>query len=298
MVYNNFQPPLRIVLNNDCNGRCNFCHQEGNKNQCNFSEEILNECIEAINKLKIVNVSLTGGEPTLFADLPHVINAVSDRCNTTKLSLTTNGKNLCPMIPQIKYTIHGVNLSIVSFDPFIASDYQNVVPEDALKGLEIFPAYNKTLNIMILNQNYIEFDRWVEFCVKKEYNLDLMFLNKFDSDYQQIQKYIMNKIIKMGEAQIILRSTPVMQVNISENNYIRIKHPFLSQLVKRDICRGCQWDESCFERVCAVRVYGDGIVSPCLSNYIQDMSENRVSEKIEVIYKKLENINGIYEFLL
>lgn len=298
MVYNNFRPPLRIVLNNDCNGKCNFCHQEGNKNKFSLSEEILNECIEAINKLSIVNVTLTGGEPTLYANLPHVINSITDRCNTTKLSLTTNGHNLRQIVPQIKCTIYGVNLSIISFDSFIASVYQNVVPEDALKGLEMFPAYNKNLNIMIINRNYMEFDDWVEFCIQKGYNLDLMFLNQFDSDYKQVQKYIMNKIIKMGEAQIILRSTPVIQVNISDKNYIRVKHPFLSKLVKREICRGCQWAENCFERVCAVRVYGDGIVSPCLSNYIQDVSENRVSEKIEVIYKKIENINEIYEFLL
>lgn len=298
MVYNDFLPPLRIVVNNECNGKCDFCHQEGNKNRSNLSRNILNECIKSINKLNIASVSLTGGEPTLCNELPQIINELSQKCKKTNLSLTTNGKNLYSIIPQIKFTIYGVNLSMVSFDSAIAADYQNVNPRDALNGLELFPAHNKNLNIMILEQNYMEFDKWVEFCINKEYDLDLMFLVRPDSKYQEIQRYIMNKLARMGEAQIVLRSTPIMRLGISEKNYIRVKHPFFSKLLQREMCKGCQQGEECFERVCAVRVYGNGLVSPCLSNYVTELHEGNISERIEAVYRKLENISGIYEFIL
>lgn len=296
MQYVNFRPPLRIVLNNECNGKCNFCHQEGNTSQSSLSMKTLVQCIDAINKLRITNVSLTGGEPTLCKDLAQIINIISAQCKDTRLSLTTNGLNLRSIAPQIKYTIYGVNLSIVSFDPSIAQKYQNVIPEEALDGLDKFPASNKNLNVMVLEHNYQEIDEFIRLCIRSEYNLDLMFLNRNDPEYQMIQINVLNRLIKRGDAQILLQSTPVMQINISEKNYVRVKHPSLSKLVHREMCKGCIEEEKCFERVCAVRVYGNELVSPCLSNHIQEKQGGSIVEKIEAAYNKLEIISGIYEF--
>lgn len=296
MQHVNFRPPLRIVLNNECNGKCNFCHQEGNTSQSSLSMETLVQCIDAINKLRITNVSLTGGEPTLCKDLAQIINIISAQCKDARLSLTTNGLNLRSIAPQIKYTIYGVNLSIVSFDPSIAKKYQNVIPEDAIDGLDKFPATNKNLNVMVLEHNYQEIDEFIRLCIRSEYNLDLMFLNRNDPEYQMIQINVLNRLIKRGGAQILLQSTPVMQINISEKNYVRVKHPALSKLIHREMCKGCIEEEECFERVCAVRVYGNELVSPCLSNHIQEKQGGSIVEKIEAAYNKLESISGIYEF--
>lgn len=296
MLHNNFKPPLRIVLNNECNGKCDFCHQEGNSSQINMSLETLNQCIDAINELGITNVSLTGGEPTLHEKLAQIINNISDQCKNTRLSLTTNGLRLASVAPQIKHTIHGVNLSIISLSPSIAEKYQNVHPEDAFKGLDLFPANYKNLNVMILEDNYREIDEMINFCILKEYNLDLMFLSRSDSEYRMIQKHILNKIMMRGDAQILLQSTPVIQIRISEKNCIRVKHPSLSELVHREICKDCQDKKDCFERVCAVRVYGNEIVSPCLSNHIQEEKEGSILKKIEAVYNRLETICGIYKF--
>lgn len=298
MAYNDFLPPLRLVLNSECNGKCEFCHREGNENGRNFSMALLDECIGAINGLNIENVSLTGGEPTLYRELVQVIHRISDECRNAKLSLTTNGVHLCQIIPQIKYNIYGINLSIISFSQSTALKYQNVYPQTALKGLKEFQADNKNLNIMILEENYQEFDEWVAFCSENGYNLDIMFLDRQDADYRKVQKNVFDKLAEMRKAQILLQSTPVMQIKIADSSHIRVKHPYFSSLLQREICRNCKMSQKCFEKVCAVRVYGDGKVSPCLSGHIQEGLGSDVFGKIKATYEKLQDINGIYEFLL
>lgn len=298
MMNDHFMPPLRLVINHECNGKCFFCHREGNENVQDMSMKVLSECIEAVNKLHICQVSLTGGEPTLKEELPMMINEISDRCKNAKVCLTTNGYNLAAVTSKINSVINGINLSVISFDPHVAEQYQCVEPNEAFAGLEQFPADNKTVNVMITEDNYLEINRFKDFCAERGYNLDLMFLDMHDRDYVNIQKKVLDELAQMGRAQIILQSTSVMQIKISEKSHIRVKHPFLSKLLQRDICSECLKKEECFERVCAVRVYGDGSVSPCLSRHIRADATTRTFDRIEEIYKKLNHKEGFYDFLL
>ena len=296
MINDHFMPPLRLVINHECNGSCFFCHREGNESVQDMSMDVLSECIEAVNKLHIRQVSLTGGEPTLKEELPSMINEISSRCKDVKVSLTTNGYNLAVAASKIKSVIYGINLSVISFQPNLAEKYQYVEPDKAFDRLEQFPADNKTVNVMITEDNYLEINQFRDFCAEKGYDLDLMFLNRHDKEYVRIQRKVLDELARMGKAQIILQSTPVMWIKAAEKSHIRVKHPFLSKLLCRDICSGCLKKEGCFERVCAVRVYGDGSVSPCLSKHIQAGIATRTSDRIEEIYKILDNTEGFYDF--
>ena len=72
----------------------------------------------------------------------------------------------------------------------------------------------------------------------------------------------------MGHCEVKYGSTPSLVVKTKEQSEIVIKNPKLSESIKWKICEGCEFGDSCYEKVCAVRVYPNGIVSPCLNGRI------------------------------
>ena len=98
--------------------------------------------------------------------------------------------------------------------------------------------------------------------------------------------------------EIILQSTPILRFTLSENTVIEVKHPYLSELLHSTICEGCKQYGQCFEKVCAVRVHPDGMVTPCLNRMISFEGQT-VHRRIEAAYKTIKRmvlVNDIYGF--
>lgn len=292
-----FLPPLRLILNNNCNGKCCFCHKEGNDREERMSKEIVYRCAEAANELMIPNITLTGGEPTLREDLSELLNGIQERSINTKVGLTTNGFRLMEIGSEMKKPIDFLNLSIISFDKEVAAEYQNVDPEVALKALERFPAERKNLNVVVVKENYKKLHNFIDYCIEKSISLDLMFESKNDFEYQEIQKMVLHELTELKEADILLHSTPTLNILLAENCKLRVKHPFLSRLLCKEICKECEQKISCFEHICAVRVHPSGMVTPCLSQKISERS-NDVYSNIKNVYAMLEDTSSMYDFML
>lgn len=157
-MLNNSLIPLRLIVTTTCNGHCYFCHKEG---ACSSSQEmplnLIATCAKIADRLS-VPITLTGGEPTLRKDIDKVIYKIYNTAPNVKLGLTTNGANLLTY-SNIKMSIDTLNLSIISFEDDIAKQYQNVIPERALDGLKAFPAINKNLNVVILQDNLFQINK-------------------------------------------------------------------------------------------------------------------------------------------
>lgn len=280
-------PPLRIILTGNCNGKCEFCHKEGNDNSGNMPLEMVYACIDSAEKLSISQIALTGGEPTLREDLKDIIDYIQKK--GLSVSLTTNGYRLREIADLVADPIANLNLSMSSLKKELAEKYQNVNPDSALSALRAFPAENKTINVVITKENYAEISEFIKFCGENNITLDIMFENIEDHTYKIIQKKILNELIKLSGGEILLRTTPVLKIELNKCN-IRIKHPYLSKLLHNGICNGCKKYNSCFEKVCAIRVHPNGIVTPCLSKEICADGETML-EKIKNAYDNLHTMN-------
>lgn len=164
-LINDMTPPLRIVLNSSCNGNCSFCHREGNSDNSIMDPTLVFECAEIAEKINIPHISLTGGEPTLRTDLEYLVAGIQSRYHG-KLTLTTNGFALSRLAKSITTPLHTVNLSMVSFSEDISQRYQNVNAYDAIQSLIHFPAINKNVNIVVVEENYQSINEIVEYCFK------------------------------------------------------------------------------------------------------------------------------------
>ena len=281
-------PPLRLILNNNCNGKCSFCHNEGYHSHENMSLKLIHDCIDSAEKLSISQIALTGGEPTLRDDLKDIIDYIQDK-QMLSISLTTNGYKLNNLIKFINRPIDNLNLSMSSLKMELAEKYQNVNPYMALDSLYSFPAKTKSINIVITKENYTEFSDFIRICSQKKILLNVMFENRQDEEYIDIQKKFLNQLLQNNEGNIILRSTPVLTINFNNECNIRIKHPYLSKLLHNGICEGCSKYDKCFEKVCAIRVRPDGIVTPCLLKEIY-FDEDSMYTRIQNAYNSLQTM--------
>lgn len=283
--------PLRLIITTQCNGSCYFCHKEGANTPQDMPLELIKRCSAIANSIS-APISITGGEPTLRKDLYQIINEIHKVAPNNHLSLTTNGFRLSDFCNSMETSIDTLNLSIISLNNSISLRYQNVNPEKALHSFECFPAINKNLNIVVVQDNYREINSFIDYCVKQRCDLDLMFeLKSYTKDDLLLQKYIIDLVEGLGKAKIILKPSPILEIDVNENTKIRLKHPYLSAMPKFAFCQKCEDVLSCYERICSIRIYPNGYISPCLKKWIKTNSIDFEHEIIDVYKNKLNDFS-------
>jgi len=113
---------LRISLTDRCNLRCRYCIPPGgfpltDRATILSYEEILSlaECFVALG---IDKVRLTGGEPLVRKDLPHLVSGLSQFQEIKDISLSTNGVFLADQGDALfQAGLKRINISLDTFDP-------------------------------------------------------------------------------------------------------------------------------------------------------------------------------------
>lgn len=290
-------PPLRIILTGECNGSCYFCHHEGSYATCEImSSQILDDCINAASKLGIGRINLTGGEPTLRTDLSVIICKIKQMLPKVELSLTTNGFCLDTLTDSAFQLLDKINLSLTSFKESTYLKYQGINPEASLSLLQKY-SHKTTINIVIVDDNKTDILDVVAKCLRRDFSVDVMF--ELIGNDIQLQKEVLGMLTdEYGMFDICYASTPVMASCNNPSVKLRVKVPGISRILIRKICVDCPHFDQCTERVCGLRVYPNGMVSPCLNGYIIS-DKKTVKERIEDIYPRLGiNKNEIYSFFI
>ena len=113
---------LRISLTDRCNLRCVYCMPaEGMpwlpKGDLLTYEEITRLARVCLG-LGVTGIRLTGGEPTVRADLPVLVRMLNGLAPDLDLSLTTNGLKLVAMAEELRAAgLRRVNVSLDTLDP-------------------------------------------------------------------------------------------------------------------------------------------------------------------------------------
>jgi cyclic pyranopterin phosphate synthase len=125
---------LRVSLVGNCNFACAYCVPEKSNRVRNIALQVSPEkfCENILRIHRIVNlesVRLTGGEPTLYKELPKLIYMLK-KSGIPKVSITTNGRLLKKLHRRlIDSGLDNVNVSLDSLDE------------------EIFKKINRTTNV-------------------------------------------------------------------------------------------------------------------------------------------------------
>ena len=138
---------LRISVTDRCNFRCPYCMPAdvfGDKYEFVPKAEILT--FEEIERLARVFVDhgvkklrVTGGEPLLRKDLPHLVGKLARIDGVEDLSLTTNGQLLADYAEPLKAAgLHRLTVSLDSLDDevFRVMNGRDQGPERVMEGIE------------------------------------------------------------------------------------------------------------------------------------------------------------------
>jgi molybdenum cofactor biosynthesis enzyme MoaA len=297
MINNNsYIPPLRFILTHKCNGQCYYCHKEGNADKYNdMSLDVIERSLDTVIGLNISRISLTGGEPTMHEKIEDIIKLIKSKKTNTQLGITTNGCNmgvLVKLLEEDTNLLNLINISVHSFDKRIYSQYTAVEPSsifDVLKNL--VRKCKVVINIVIGKNNINEFSNIANFYLKEGFSVDLMpVLDTSYSDQKLLYSKLHQFINSRNFTSIQLGSTPMLYEQHDRNVILRIKDPSLSCIISRKICRNCPENKTCGEQVCAVRVYANQTVSPCLNNKIL-FDKPDVYENIIDAYNKINDFS-------
>lgn len=135
---------LRLSITDVCNFSCNYCLPDGYKGDAGrkgkgfLSLAEIRNIAAAFAQVGTRKIRITGGEPSVRADLPEIIAAVKQTPGIEKVVITSNGYKLPERIDSwIDAGLDGLNLSIDSLDPAMfhaITGHQRL--QELLDGLE------------------------------------------------------------------------------------------------------------------------------------------------------------------
>ena len=119
-----------VFFTTGCNFRCGFCHNASllGAPREGYDWEKLDEICRRFRKQWIRNVVITGGEPTLCANLPETIDFFRERGFGVKLD--TNGSNpalLAELLPKLDYVAMDVKCGLERYPSFVAFSHPEKV---------------------------------------------------------------------------------------------------------------------------------------------------------------------------
>ncbi len=126
-------PYLRLSITDACNFRCRYCLPHGYENngkQQFLTVDEISRLVRGFAALGVWKIRLTGGEPTIRNDLPHIIEAIRSIPQITHIALTTNGYNL--LQKALLYYEAGVRYLNVSVDSLDPKKFQEITGQNKL----------------------------------------------------------------------------------------------------------------------------------------------------------------------
>ena len=197
-----FKRELRLVVTENCNYNCIFCHKEGmkkyEKNKLTHEDYgfLFQACKDRYNWDE---VTLTGGEPFVRSDIDKIIQTLNEL--GAKITIVTNGELLNRHVDALKY-VDRINLSIHTLNK---DTYDNLTQkQDKLKEVlkniaairTVYPYLSIRLNAVIVkgqNDSKDELEQYIAFA--KRINASIKFVELFGQDQNMVSIYDIAKTL-------------------------------------------------------------------------------------------------------
>lgn len=288
---------LRMIVTQNCNYECYFCHREGINRDCDSKfnssdyEYLYSVCKE---KYRWNEVSLTGGEPLMNKDIDNIIEKIYNK--NGKITIITNGELLLEHEKVIPY-IKRINLSLHSLDKV---KYEKIV--NRIDKME------KILrNIAYIRNKYPNVDLRLNVVLTKGINdteeniMELLnFAEKIGGSIKFIELYTIKKedIVKLEFVEDILLKNNYKYYHSSNVSKKYMTNGKIDVVMSRIFCANA---EKHFEPAYYCNKYNDLFVTPdgyvniCRekNDKISILNEVKKRDKEGLIRKMNEALNSI-----
>lgn len=211
---------LRISVTDRCDLRCSYCIPKGfrnfevPKNWLTFDE--IKRVVTAFSKLGTRHFRLTGGEPLLRKNFTELAYDLSQITGVEDLSVTTNGTQLAKYADSLyKAGVQRLNVSLDSLrqecvEEISGSDSLNKVLTGLKVAKEVGFEKIKINMVPLPNQNIIDIENMIEFCIEHHFVLRLIEAMPMGVTGQNTQYVDLQKVI--AELKTKFNLTPSVRV--------------------------------------------------------------------------------------
>ena len=127
---------LRVSLLTGCNLNCFYCRPD-NQPLCekvgSRPPEMFKKAIDLLHQLGVEKVRFTGGEPTLYKQLPALISSVRKLDSFLNIALTSNGLLLGKLAAELAEA--GLNSVNISLDTSDDTRFRRITGKDAFRNV-------------------------------------------------------------------------------------------------------------------------------------------------------------------
>lgn len=187
---------LRILVTNDCNYKCLYCHNEGQEkiSKAMLSFETFVKIMEEVKKTDIKEIRISGGEPLLNKDTIKMIEWL-DKNTKYEIGLATNGSLITEDLAErlgktrVLVTVH--------LPSVISEEYKKITCGD-LKGFyhcnNLLDKYNisYSFNYVLYPDTINNFEEVIQYSLNKKIRIKL--LPYIENTFQNFSKAILNQL--------------------------------------------------------------------------------------------------------
>jgi len=282
---------LRVSVTERCNFRCQYCMPEKpfswvpKENLLNF-EELFMFIKVAIDE-GVTKIRITGGEPTLRADLDRFIAMISNYKNDIDLSMTSNGFLLHEYAKPLKDAgLKRINISLDSLKKDVAAKIANKdVLDGVLRGIDACLDVGLKVKINVVPIRGVNEDELVDLLeYSKKRGMGIRFIEFMENTHAStLTQRVDNKEI----LNIISKSYEFEDVGFdgsSPSHYYRLDDGYEFGVIEPhedDFCKNCN----------RIRLTAEGNLIPCLyfdeALSIKDAIKSHDFEKATQILKEV-----------
>jgi len=255
---------LRIKVTDRCPFKCNFCHHEGSKktDDLKFDKPFETIIKRFVQELNISEIHLTGGEPTVYSDLPKLIKLITDF--GLKVKMTSNGQFDAELLDSLKESgLNSFNISIHTLNPEELGDIMSPKKDKnwgknalnkQLKNLVYARTIGLKSKINTVVQNDSDIFHIINFC--KKYKIDLRILDDLTPGSLSIPK-IIETLRSMGSIVIGINLTEKssgFSYNIITEDGFEFKVKAIRKNLLKSLCNDCRIRDICREWFYGIRL--------------------------------------------
>ena len=295
---------LRIIVSEDCNLKCVYCHHEGRissligsnvKSNANFDLRVL---LKKARELKFSKIKISGGEPLLY---PNIISICNEFQNDFEdIGFTSNGsliQDLASEFDSIKPSKLTFNITLNSLRPEINSAITGGNQLEATKaGIKylVENGFRVKINSVITSYNFGEIVDLISYAARNRVNiklLDLFAVEDTPPEFKHVSIVeIKNEVIK----QFRLQESDFGRVDdYVTANVMGIKVLIPSRVYSIECQHNCQM-YPCAEGIFGIRVYEDYSCAKCFKGTIFRGDIDKFDFNISQIRKELNSMRFSY----
>lgn len=271
---------LRIMLTQDCNLSCAYCHREGvGKLESRLDPMLALKIIKACYIAGMRKFKFIGGEPTLYSDLPSIIEEMS--WPDVDISLISNGLFDQSFLAKcLDAGLDRVNISIHAWDSpksmLLSGMGQNQL-DDFFDNIEFLLAKQKVCKfnyVFLRGADRTELFSIIDWINRQKQTLDILNVlypspdSKLSDEYCDFEEIRSIITQNYGLTQSLIHdnahSLPSERLYLEDGGVINLKKFTLNTFLPFNCCNDCHCREICREGILAMRLSLDACLQPCL----------------------------------